>query len=91
MIVLHYISNRDKRFQTFVANRLAKIHEHSEISQWRHVDSLSLTQLMTFLGECRHMRLLQVTAGSQGRNFFTKERSTGLFNLSLDNYWKMQK
>ena len=27
MIVLKYIANQDKRFQTFVANHLSKIHE----------------------------------------------------------------
>ena len=40
-IVLQYIRNRSKRFQTFVANRLAIIHDASSPSQWRHVDSLS--------------------------------------------------
>ncbi|XP_064635262.1 uncharacterized protein LOC135492633 [Lineus longissimus] len=39
MIVLHYIANEEKRFQTFVANRVAKIHESSSPSQWRHVDT----------------------------------------------------
>lgn len=36
-IVLHYIANESTRFQTFVANRIAKIHEHTKPSQWRHV------------------------------------------------------
>ena len=40
-IVLQYINNKDRRFQTFVANRVAKIHERSEPKQWRHVDSAS--------------------------------------------------
>lgn len=40
-IVLHYINNKDRRFQTFVANRITKIHERSECSQWRYVDSAS--------------------------------------------------
>ena len=35
--VLQYIKNKDKRFYTFVANRLAVIHESSEPSQWKYV------------------------------------------------------
>ena len=38
-IVLQYIRNRSRRFSTFVANRIATIHEHSSPSQWRHVES----------------------------------------------------
>ena len=33
MIVIHYIRNRNKRFKTFVANRIAMIHEASTIKQ----------------------------------------------------------
>ena len=40
-IVLSYISNADKRFHTFVANRIQSIHDGSEPSQWRHVPTLS--------------------------------------------------
>ena len=35
--VLHYIRNHDKRYKIFVANRLATIHAHSTVSQWRYV------------------------------------------------------
>ena len=35
--VLGYISNVDKRLQTFVANRVAKICEISSPSHWRHI------------------------------------------------------
>ena len=38
-IVLQYIRNQTRRFQTFVANRLATIHENSSPDQWRHVSS----------------------------------------------------
>ena len=38
-IVIHYIHNTSRRFQTFVANRVAAIHEGSEPAQWRHVPS----------------------------------------------------
>ena len=36
-IVLRYIRNTSKRFQTFVANRLQIIHDASTPDQWRHV------------------------------------------------------
>ena len=39
MAVLQYINNKDRRFQIFVTNRLAIIHENSSVSQWRHVTS----------------------------------------------------
>lgn len=38
-IVLWYLRNEEKRFKTFVANRTSKIHEHSSVSQWKHVPS----------------------------------------------------
>ncbi len=40
-IVLQYINNKHCRFKTFVANRTSKIHERSEPSQWKHIDSAS--------------------------------------------------
>ena len=36
-IVLKYINNINKRFKTFVANRLEFIHSGSKAAQWRHV------------------------------------------------------
>ena len=36
--VLKYINNRNKRFQTFVANRIAIIHDNSDPSQWNYVE-----------------------------------------------------
>jgi hypothetical protein len=41
MAVLRYIFNKTTRFHTFVANRIAIIHEGSEVEQWRHVSSKS--------------------------------------------------
>ncbi|XP_072178274.1 uncharacterized protein [Diadema setosum] len=38
-IVLQYIKNVEKRFHTFVGNRIAVIHEGSEPKQWRYVDT----------------------------------------------------
>lgn len=37
--VLKYIYNQNKRFHTFVANRLAVIHDLSKEDQWKYVDS----------------------------------------------------
>ncbi|XP_041470151.1 uncharacterized protein LOC121419759 [Lytechinus variegatus] len=39
MIVLHYIRSEDRRFKVFVSNRLATIHQVTELSQWRHIDT----------------------------------------------------
>ncbi|XP_022800628.1 uncharacterized protein LOC111338407 [Stylophora pistillata] len=38
-IVLQYIRNESRRFHTFVANRVAMIHDESTPRQWRHVDT----------------------------------------------------
>ncbi|KAA3671009.1 uncharacterized protein DEA37_0007414, partial [Paragonimus westermani] len=38
-VVLHYINNTSTRFSTFVANRVATIHEGSLPEQWKHVRS----------------------------------------------------
>lgn len=37
--VLRYVENEDKRFQTFVANRVSAIHEQSSPMQWRYVET----------------------------------------------------
>ena len=36
-IVLQYIANEERRFHTFVANRVAEIRSKTEVEQWRHV------------------------------------------------------
>ena len=38
-IVLWYINHEEKRFQTFVANRVSEIRGRSNPSQWRHVST----------------------------------------------------
>ena len=38
-VVLQYIRNESRRFHTFVANRVAMIHDKSTPRQWRHVDT----------------------------------------------------
>ena len=37
--VLQYIRNKNRRFKTFVANRLTTIHEFSTPAQWRYVNT----------------------------------------------------
>ena len=41
MTVLGYIRNTTSRYKSFVANRLAVIHDLTEVQQWRHVDGTS--------------------------------------------------
>ena len=36
-IVLHYLKNEKRRFQTFVANRVEEIRENSRPEEWKHV------------------------------------------------------
>ena len=36
MITLNYINNETRRFQTYVSNRIAEIHELTLPEQWRH-------------------------------------------------------
>ena len=38
-VVLQYIRNESRRFQTFVANRVGMIHDGSTPCQWRHVNT----------------------------------------------------
>ena len=40
-VVLQYIRNESRRFQTFVANRVATIHDQSTPQQGRHVNTES--------------------------------------------------
>ena len=37
LIVLGYIKNKERRFQTFVANQVAVINDESAFDQWRYV------------------------------------------------------
>ena len=38
-IVLQYILNQERRFHTFVANRVAEIREKTDVEQWHHVST----------------------------------------------------
>ncbi|KAL2098438.1 hypothetical protein ACEWY4_007645 [Coilia grayii] len=37
--VLKYVKNENKRFKTFVANRVSTIREITRVQQWRHIDT----------------------------------------------------
>ena len=40
-IVLQYVRNTEARYHTFVANRVAEIHERTSVEDWRHVPTRS--------------------------------------------------
>ncbi|XP_042228804.1 uncharacterized protein LOC121870898 [Homarus americanus] len=61
MLVLQYISNSSRRFQTFVANRIAVIQELSRTDQWRH-DGTSLNPADD---ATRGLPVLDLVAGSR--------------------------
>ena len=35
--MLHYLRNKNRRFQTYVANRIGEIKENSQVEEWRHI------------------------------------------------------
>ena len=41
MSVLRYVKNENKRFLTFVANRISMIRGGSTPAQWRHVEGIA--------------------------------------------------
>ena len=41
MTVLQYLLNEDKRFKTFVSNRISEIRELTDVSSWQHIDGKS--------------------------------------------------
>ncbi|XP_042243375.1 uncharacterized protein LOC121880285 [Homarus americanus] len=61
MLVLQYIANSSRRFQTFVANRIAVIQELSRTDQWRHVG----TSLNPADDVTRGLPVLDLVAGSR--------------------------
>ncbi|XP_042239797.1 uncharacterized protein LOC121877909 [Homarus americanus] len=60
MLVLQYIANSSRRFQTFVANRIAVIQELSRTDQWKHVG----TSLNPADDATRGLPILDLVAGS---------------------------
>ncbi|XP_042230077.1 uncharacterized protein LOC121871731 [Homarus americanus] len=61
MLVLQYITNSSRQFQTFVANRIAVIQELSRTDQWRHVG----TSLNPADDATRGLPVLDLVAGSR--------------------------
>ncbi|XP_042218171.1 uncharacterized protein LOC121863543 [Homarus americanus] len=61
MLVLQYIANSSRRFQTFVANRRAVIQELSRTDQWRHVG----TSLNPADDATRGLPVVDLVAGSR--------------------------
>ena len=51
-IVLAYISNKSKRYQTFVANRVSYIVSHSDTSQWRNIPGTTNPADVSSRGSC---------------------------------------
>ena len=42
--VIGYIKNMQRRFKTFIANRVQQIREYSHITQWNYVPSMIMHQ-----------------------------------------------
>ncbi|XP_042220079.1 uncharacterized protein LOC121864931 [Homarus americanus] len=88
MIVVKYIANLEKRFYTFVANRISAIHEVTEKAQWRHVrsrwnpadDATRGIPVEDMLKECRWI---------DGPSFCLYLRSTGPENRKSDTNLRM--
>ena len=76
--VLQYIKNEDKRFHTFVANRLAVIHDGSKPSQWNFVESARNTADDASRGLTPEELLLQ-DRWSSVLNSFGNKKSLGQF------------
>lgn len=75
MSILRYISNNDKRFHTFVSNRLTVIHDGSSVNQWRHVDSKRHPSDVTTRG-LSAKALLSDEKWKQGPEFLWLEESS---------------
>ncbi|XP_067023488.1 uncharacterized protein [Acropora muricata] len=73
--VLRYIRNNDKRFHTFVSNRLTVIHDGSSVDQWRHVDSKRNPSDVTTRG-LSAKALLSDEKWKQGPQFLWLEESS---------------
>ena len=85
--VLRYIENEDKRFQTFVANRVAAIHNASSPSQWHYVN----TELNPADDASRGVQTDALERWIQGPEFLSQadetwpKRPTGISNIDNDD------
>lgn len=73
MTVLRYICNETSRFQTFVANRLAIIHDGSSPAQWNYVDTKRNPADDCSRG-LKAEELLQKEGWKNGPEFLTKSK-----------------
>ncbi|XP_048577299.1 uncharacterized protein LOC116612845 [Nematostella vectensis] len=73
--VIRFIENREKRFQFFVANRVAAILDQSDPTQWRYVDTANNPADKTPRGMSVD-RLLQNERWTQGPAFLGQAEET---------------
>ena len=71
--MLGYIHNDDKRYHTFVANRLSFIHDGSIPDQWKHVDGKSNPADIASRGSSAN-KLLKDTTWLRGPDFLWKSK-----------------
>ncbi len=72
--VLHYINNSKKRFPVFVANRVQLIHDFTEPSQWRFVNTESNPADIASRGHSAH-ELLSNSTWLNGPAFLQKRQT----------------
>jgi len=72
MVVLRYILNQTKRFNTFVANRLQVIHDASSPLQWRYVPSESNPADLASRGIKKEQREKSLETWLNGPDFLWK-------------------
>ena len=70
--VLKYIANTNVRFHTFVANRLAVIHEATEVSQWHYVSTKDNPADCASRGVTRMDKFLEHTIWLRGPEYLLK-------------------
>ncbi|KAK3086822.1 hypothetical protein FSP39_023974 [Pinctada imbricata] len=90
MSVLRYIANTKTRFKTFVANRLAVIHDATTVNQWHYVRSEDNPADCASGGIPTVSKFLDYTPWLGGPEFLWKPESTWIQpvdpgNLNLEN------
>ncbi|XP_063050269.1 uncharacterized protein LOC134445113 [Engraulis encrasicolus] len=72
--VLKYIRNENKRYKTFVANRVHTIREMTEVKQWRYIET-KLNPADCASRGCKASALTQSTTWLSGPHFLRKQNS----------------
>lgn len=83
--VLKYISNEDKRFHTFVANRVSSILEATDVSQWHYINTKDNPADLASRGS-KVDGLLHNEKWVKGPNFLGKDKHewpASIWNTSL--------